>query len=177
MDNSQFEQLISRAENALASGWLDECKDLLETVRIEHGESSRWANNCGVLAVQQARPDEALGFFERAFQLDTSNLSAAMNLSRILVMLNRHDEASRLLNRLLPVVQTEYPDAVDAVRAELDAVSSCGTIGDPLSNERTAEPDRTSAQSRYRRGGESLHRWTLAALGASRWIGLSQPCN
>ncbi|MEE2789365.1 MAG: FkbM family methyltransferase [Myxococcota bacterium] len=124
MKNADFEALIVRAEEALNAGWFAECADLLETVRLEFGESSRWANNCGVLAAQQSRHADALRYFQQAFRLDDSNYLAAVNLGKVLAMLGQKADAKAVLERLLPVVERSQPTFLPAVREALAALNA-----------------------------------------------------
>ena len=131
MKNTDFEALIARAEDALSAGWFAECADLLETVRLEYGESSRWANNCGVLAAQQTRHADALHYFQKAFQLDGTNYLAAVNLGKVLGMLGQTADARAVLERLLPVVERSRPEFLDAVRSALADLTASSHMAEP----------------------------------------------
>ncbi len=97
--HATFDTAIERAERCLATGDWPIAQDLLDEIEAHFGPSSRLLNARGVLAANLGDPGAAMKAFRDALALDGRNITAVLNMARLLAAGGHPDQGKGLAER------------------------------------------------------------------------------
>jgi len=123
--HSTFETAMERAEACLGSGDWPVAQDLLDEVESHFGPSSRLLNARGVLAANVGDPAAAMKAFRDALALDGRNITAVLNMARLLAAGGHLDQGKGLAERARQLAEAaDDHDGVVAATQLMDELSA-----------------------------------------------------
>lgn len=127
-EKSNYELTYERVEALFASGRYDESILELENLLELYPEAASVYNDIGVCSYKIGNNGSALGYLERALQIDPYFIDAKKNLLNLYVGLGKIEDAAYLIDDILK----QSPDDEEALLTAADIFYGCGRYEDAL---------------------------------------------
>jgi len=123
---NMYNLTYEKVENLIGCGRYEDAISELEHLLDLYPDSATVYNDIGVCSYQVGHNGSAMGYFERALQVDPNFIDAKKNLVHMYIGLDKIDEASDLLEDILK----QNPDDEEALLLSADVFYGCGRYED-----------------------------------------------